>query len=552
MQLKQFVKKSSSGKAVALSLLIVLAAVALLVGRYQLTASAAPIDGWQIVPVSYPFPGRAENLKPGHYWYWGGKSHGGVQQNAYDMGLIRYDANYAAWSEKRPGLAPWTAEEDTINTDWLAYGQPVYALADGEVVRCWRNAPENSAPPSHHPGVDSNPQTIAGGGNHLWVRHDNGEYALYAHFQPGTIPASACPKPNQFISNFPTEMDLPAGNRPHITKGQMIGLTGNSGSSSHPHVHIHLQNSLPDSGMANNAVVLRFNKAWVKGTDTTPDLVADWERLQGEELTVPKSAILPDFSPGFAELARHGVPAGDFQFVFDHITKSGYRMVWIDGYEVNGANFFNAIFRPADGTPWVARYGMTDQQYADEFTLRVGQGYRPLQVESYIDGFAIRYAVIFVKQAGPNWATYHGKNDVEQGQLFSSLLAQGFIPRNISVVSVPGTNQRSYTTFYEKVPVTGLVTVWNMTGAEFQAQFNQNAAAGRPLVYLNAYDQLGSPRFTAIWISPMPGNYAAKFGLSGAQYQSEWEHWTDLGFLTRCVTGYEENNAARFAGLWRK
>jgi hypothetical protein len=41
--------------------------------------------------------------------------------------------------------------------------------------------------------------------------------------------------------------------------------------------------------------------------------------------------ILPDYSGGKAELAKHGVAAGNFQFVFNHIKNSGYRPVWIDG-----------------------------------------------------------------------------------------------------------------------------------------------------------------------------------------------------------------------------
>lgn len=40
-----------------------------------------------------------------------------------------------------------------------------------------------------------------------------------------------------------------------------------------------------------------------------------------------------------------GVPASEYQFAFDHITQSGNRPVWVDVYEVNGKNYFNAIFR---------------------------------------------------------------------------------------------------------------------------------------------------------------------------------------------------------------
>lgn len=79
-----------------------------------------------------------------------------------------------------------------------------------------------------------------------------------------------------------------------------------------------------------------------------------------------------------------------------------------------------------------------------------------------------------------------------------------------------------------------------------------NAQIGRKRVYLNAYNYAGGVRFSAIWQAPVAGAYTAKHGLNGAQYQAEYEKWTGLGYLTRVVTGYEDNNVARFAGLWRK
>jgi hypothetical protein len=90
-----------------------------------------------------------------------------------------------------------------------------------------------------------------------------------------------------------------------------------------------------------------------------------------------------------------------------------------------------------------------------------------------------------------------------------------------------------------------------LTPSEYQAASEANAAVGRDLVYVNAYNHGNSVRFSAIWQAPVPGVSISRHGESSAGYQDEWEHWTGLGYLTRCVTGYEDNNAARFAGLWR-
>jgi hypothetical protein len=68
-----------------------------------------------------------------------------------------------------------------------------------------------------------------------------------------------------------------------------------------------------------------------------------------------------------AQVARHGVPAANYQAVFDSITAEGFRPVWVDGYEVAGATFFNAVFAPNTGGAWVARHNMTAAGYQAEF-----------------------------------------------------------------------------------------------------------------------------------------------------------------------------------------
>ncbi len=526
---------------------VALVLLALAIGALLIVAT--PRNTGSRAAVSYPFPGRAENLKPKHYWHISSAHNAGVQGKGHDIHAVRFDEDENKWTKLKVGVTKEEQEADPKNSNLIVYGQPVHAIADGEVVRCWRNAPDNPAPGQSHPGRLSDPPTIPGGGNHIWVDHGNGEYALYAHFKPGTIPANVCTINQEFISD-PDDTILPPGARPKITKGQMIGKVGNSGKSGGPHLHIHLQNSPPKKGNSSNAVELPFRNAWVKSTAELKDDPADWERLQGEAITTFPTAILPDYSKGFAEIARHGVPASEYQFTFDHITKSGYRPVWVDGYEVNGKNYFNAIFRPADGTPWVARHGLTAAQYQDEFDLRVPQGYRPLQVESYTDGAAIRYAVIFVKQAGPLWTAYHGRTDAQHQDLFNDLNEAGFRIVNSSVVFIGG--QRSHTAFYEKKFVGSYEARAVLTPAEYQAKFNENKAAGRQLVYLNAYNQPNGVRFTAIWNSAVAGAYVARHGLNGKEYQDEWELRLGQGYLTRLVTGYDAGASANYAALWRK
>jgi hypothetical protein len=287
-----------------------------------------------------------------------------------------------------------------------------------------------------------------------------------------------------------------------------------------------------------------------------PDPAGPWVKAEDQGLPNVPAAIWPATSkpawypPGWAEVAQHGIPASAYQTEFDRIVGSGYRLVWFDGYDVNGKTFFNVIFRPADRTQWVARHGLNGSQYQQEFDKWTQQGFRLMHIESYLSGDAVCYAPIFVKSSGPAWTAYHGRTADQHQQQFDSLTAQGFRPINVTAVSLSGT--RTYAALYEKRDVGSFFVKSFMTPAEYQTQFEQNIQAGRRLAYLNAYTHLGSPRIIAIWQQKPAAPFIARHGLSSSQYQAEFDKNLSNGFLTRAVTGYEEGDSQRFAAFWSK
>jgi hypothetical protein len=502
--------------------------------------------------INYSFPGRAEDLPPGYYFYVDHKHAAGIQGEGYDISGIRYDDKENRWTRLKPGQGFDEIDVNTKNEDWLIHGTPVRAIADGEIVRCWRNSPENPRPGVKHEMLREEYPRIGGGGNSLWVRHADGNYALYAHFKPGSIPASLCPNSKTFVEKE-GESELPPDKRSKVKAGQMLGRVGNSGSSSNPHLHLHLQKSEPGTVGSSNAVALPFHGAWIKnGTETgskdekegTP-----WTLLKGQEISSPPTAILPNYSKGAAEVARHGVPAADYQFTVDHAVASGYRLEWVDGFSVNGKLFFNVIYRPDNTGNWSASHNLTGAQYQDVFDKRKAAGFRLKQVDSYPVGNQIRYAAIFVKD-GAAVAAYHGLSAADHQKKFDELTAGPWKPKNISVVSLGG--DRFYTALYEKTNTGSSQAKSFLTAAEYQQLSDENKEKGRQLAYLNVYEHQGQPRFSAIWNSATQGAFKARHGLSGGAYQQEWEEALKGGLLTRAVTGYEDGNAVRYAAVWRK
>jgi murein DD-endopeptidase MepM/ murein hydrolase activator NlpD len=287
---------------------------------------------------------------------------------------------------------------------------------------------------------------------------------------------------------------------------------------------------------------------WPKTVGSTPGTWTLRVRINGS-LRATRTYNVSSVQAGLAEVARHGIPAASYQTVITDITAAGYRPVWVDGYEDGASVYYNAIFRPADGYAWVARHGLTGAQYQAEIDNWVDvQGYRLLQVDSYLSNGAVRYAAIFTKKPGPAWTAYHGRTAAEHQSLFNSYANSGYRLVNASVVSVAG--QRYFTALYDKASVGGWVAKQAIPASLYQAEVDAQRANGLSLQYLNTYLHDGAVYYSAVWDSDPYGGWAARHAQSAAQYQGEYEYWTGVGLLTRFVTGYSVGGVHRFAGLW--
>ncbi|MCM3872273.1 MAG: hypothetical protein ND895_16450 [Pyrinomonadaceae bacterium] len=540
-----------------------------LVGVHVLTGAAgnAPA-GPTLAAEKYLFPSRLPELGSGHYWV---VDEFGEGPNILDLKVMRWDADLKASTRRRDDVTKDEYDKNPTNDKHLTFGLPLYSPVDGEIVTCWRNAPDNPIPGEKLPAVNGTggaKKTIFTAGNHVYIKSAAGRVFLVAHMKEGTMPASVCPHNGKYakdasdrmpstcptsstqVGGFNTEAFVPEGQRPKVKKGQFIGNAGNSGNSSGPHIHVHLR-PLTGTDLC-PSVAIPFEGAWRQDfSSNKPVSLSAWEYLDGKAITdtVGNSAILPNYAKGLAEVAKHGVPAADYQFTYEHIKGSGYRPVWIDGFNFKGKLYFNVLFRPDKGEKLSAFHNFTAAQYQAEYDKRKGLGYRLQQVDTYTFGNQILYAGFFVKDGGPPIIAYHGLTATEHQKRIDELKATGWLPKNVSVATLNG--NRFYTAIYEKSTASFEARSF-LSPAEYQKEADDNKAAGRQLVYLNAYEQNGQPRFTAIWKSNIAGSYKARHDLSGKEYQDEWEAALKSGLLTRAVTGYVENNSVRYAAVWRK
>jgi murein DD-endopeptidase len=100
------------------------------------------------------------------------------------------------------------------NENWWGYGEPILAVADGEVTQVVDGIPENT------PRVLPKPVTLDNiAGNYIILRIAANRYATFAHLQPGSIKVRV---------------------HDHVRRGDALARLGNTGNATGPHLHFQM------------------------------------------------------------------------------------------------------------------------------------------------------------------------------------------------------------------------------------------------------------------------------------------------------------------------
>lgn len=157
-----------------------------------------------------------------------------AQKNAFDIVMV---------NEKRKSFET----NGRTNEDYYAFGQPLLAPCDAEVVTVIEGVKDNI------PGK-MNPAQVTG--NTVVLKTAANEYLLFAHFKLNSIKVKTGDK---------------------VKQGQELGLCGNSGNSSEPHLHFHIQDK--ENMMGATGIKCYFDKILVNNVAKN-----DYSPVKGERI----------------------------------------------------------------------------------------------------------------------------------------------------------------------------------------------------------------------------------------------------------------------------
>lgn len=197
---------------------------------------------------------------------------------------------------------------------------------------------------------------------------------------------------------------------------------------------------------------------------------------------------------------------------------------------------------------WEARHGLDNAHYQATFDdLGSNQGMQLICVSGYEENGQDHYAAIWRKNANaPALAAHHGLTSAQHQQLFTDLPAQGFFPVLVNGYRVGG--QDRYASIWHNRPgAPAWAARHGLSAADYQHAFNELTGQGFAPMWVSGYGSGNDARFAAVFhkFSGQPATQA-RHGLSSADYQAFFDQMLAQGFHPRCVSGYGDRYAAIF------
>jgi len=246
--------------------------------------------------------------------------------------------------------------------------------------------------------------------------------------------------------------------------------------------------------------------------------------------------------------ARHRLNSADFQTTFNSLTSQGYRLTWASGYTINNDPHFAAIFEKKPSPAWVAHYGMTSADYQSKFNTYVSQGFRLVLVNGYTVNGVDYYVAIWDKSPSGQWVARHGLTSTGYQAAFNQYTSEGYRLKHVSGYAIG--NEARYAAIWEKVPgSTSWVARHGMTSTGYQSAFDTYVGQGYRLVLVNGYQVNNVDYYVAIWDKSPSGPWVARHGMTSTAYQDEFDNYYQ-GYQLKLVSGYDLGQSDRYAAIW--
>lgn len=224
----------------------------------------------------------------------------------------------------------------------------------------------------------------------------------------------------------------------------------------------------------------------------------------------PRYAAVWVQRPGPEWVAIHGFDAGGYQARFNEVTGRGLAPVLVTATGPASRAVFAAVFE-RDDRPWFARHNLRWGPASDPDTLThenqraYDEGFIPRCLAVYGEAADPRFAGVWVRNDAPvPWSWWWTSGDAYQ-RFFDAEVLSGTRPAYVS--PAPGGN---FLSVFRDEPIGDWWARHGLTGAQYQAEFDTRVAAGLWPLVVQATGTGGDTRYASLFVrndEPLPRHW---------------------------------------------
>jgi CubicO group peptidase (beta-lactamase class C family) len=245
--------------------------------------------------------------------------------------------------------------------------------------------------------------------------------------------------------------------------------------------------------------------------------------------------------------ARHGLTSAEYQSTFTELAKQGYRLKVVSGYTSGGQEQYAALWTKTAGPEWVARHGLSSTDYQKAFDDFAKKGFRLVHISGYAINNQPHFAAIWEKSSIP-FEARHNLTAADYQKTFNDLTGKGYRLKVVSGYTVNGKD--FYAAIWDKSSGPEWAARHGLSSADYQKAFNDLAAKGYRLKMVSGYQVGGEDRYAAIWEKTGGPIFAARHGIAGSFYQGVFNNFHYQGYYPTYVNGFASGNAAKLNAIW--
>jgi hypothetical protein len=406
-------------------------------------------------------------------------------------------------------------------------------------------------------------------------------------FQPAGVsgPTLTHPNPDALAYNFPPVTGWNSGDLTtesggagwHMSVGDLLDVMGCFRRGGTIMAAAAAQTMLDDSfgidliESTNLGTLYNKNGLWEAGTGQTEQSLAYFLPRDMELVVLANSPIgstgqffrdvvtniyldhiVPEIAVG-GWIARHGLTAEQYQEAFnDYVENHGMQLMDVSGYGTATSLYAALWVKTAPSPTWQAHHGLTAGEYQTTFDQLTSQGYAPVLANGYGSTGGPRFACIFQKGVPGAFVARHNLTSAQYQAEFTQLTSTGYVIDWVS--GYYDGSQDLYAAIWRKE---SSAPAWQarhgLTSAEYQAVFDEVTAKGYKPVVVCGYSDGSQDRYAAIFrqLTGAPA-WQARHGLTPAQYQTTFDGLVAQGYRLELVNGYSVSGQDRIAAIWTK